>query len=152
MVPSDYLVCSLATLMFNEPKEDSLLGFTACGLVVRNRVLAGWEGGNWLRLISKHDSYSASAFAKASADLSAPLRVLVFGDPHHDSIFRRCLGVAENIYAGREKDITEGALWYGRLDACSEGFKENIVRPTNLVTGLQEHAMVSKIGLQMFFQ
>lgn len=144
MTPSDYVVSALATLMFNEPKEDGLLGYTACGLIIRNRVLAGWHGGNWLTLISKHDIFSANP--------PAVPRVFVLGDPNHDRIFQRCLGIAENIFNGREKDITEGALWLGRLDQCSEWFKENIVRPRNIETGLQEHPMVAKIGLQMCFK
>lgn len=143
MTPSDYLVSALATVMFNEPKEDSLLGFTACGLVIRNRVLAGWHGGNWLTLLNKHDTFSANP--------PATPRIYVFGDPNHDTIFRRCLGVAENIFAGRERDLCEGAKWYGRLDNCSDWFKENIVQPRNPETGLQDHAFIAKIGAQSFF-
>lgn len=144
MVPTDYVVSCLATLMFNEPAEDALMGYTLCGLIVRNRVLAGWEGGPWLTLISKHDNFSANP--------PETPRVLKFGDPQHNTVFRRTLAVAENIYNGREKDISEGALWYGRLDTCSDNFKETIVRPRNITTGLQEHAMVAKVGAQMCFK
>lgn len=144
MVPTDYVVSCLATLMFNEPVEDALMGYTLCGLIVRNRVLAGWEGGNWLTLISKHDLFSANP--------PETPRVLKFGDPQHNTVFRRTLAVAENIYNGREKDISEGALWYGRLDTCAYHFKETIVRPQNITTGLQEHAMVAKVGAQMCFK
>lgn len=142
MIPSDYVICSLATLMFNEPKDDLLLGYTACGLVVRNRKLAGWHGGDWMTVIKNHDKYSAN-------QLSEP-RVLQFGDPNRDEWFRRCLAKAEMIFNGNERDITadhtgKGALWYGRLDQCSEWFKENIVRNTN------DHPMIATIGLQKFF-
>lgn len=152
MTPADYIVSCLSTRMYSEPKDDSLLGFTACGLVIRNRVMAGW--GPWLTLIMNHDKYSAKP--------DEP-RALVFGDPDHDTIFRRCIGIAENIYAGREKDICEGALWYGRLDDCSEDFKERIVRPQKFIDDMeypqrdqsreiQQHEMVAKIGRQMFFK
>lgn len=143
MVPADYVVSALATLMFNEPKDDGLPGMIACGLIVRNRVLRGWEGGQWLKLIQNHDKYSANT-------LDIP-RVLVFGDPSHDTIFRRCLGIAESIYLGRERDITadpegNGSLWYGRLDKCSDWFRDNIVRQP------QDHPMIATIGLQKFFR
>lgn len=152
MTPADYIVSCLATRMYSEPKDDGLLGFTAAGLVIRNRVMAGW--GPWLTLITNHDTYSAKP--------DAP-RTLVFGDPDHDTIFRRCIGIAENIFGGREKDITEGALWYGRLDDCSEDFKEKIVRPPRIIDDpdypqrdqareIQAHPMVAKIGRQMFFK
>lgn len=147
MVATDYVICALATLMGNEPKEDALMGMTLCGLIVRNRQVAGWDGGNWLTIIDKHDLYSANSIYPGVAR-----RVLTFGDPQRDSLFRRCLGVAENIFSGREKDISEGGLWYGRLDNCSEDFKERIVQPKNPVTGLQEHPMVAKVGAQMCFK
>jgi hypothetical protein len=138
MVPSDYVVSALATLMFNEPQDDLLLGMTTCGLIVRNRVVAGWEDGSWLRLIQKHDSFHFPA------DKSP--RFLKLGDPHHDMLFKRCLATAENIYNGRERDITEGALWYGRLNSCSEEFKEKIVRH------MSDHAMIATIGRNACFK
>lgn len=141
MVPSDYIICSLATLMYNEPKDDLLLGYMACGLVVRNRKLAGWHGGDWMTVIKNHDKYSASQYSQP--------RALTFGDPNRDDWFRRCLAKAEMIFNGTERDITanhegKGALWYGRLDTCSEWFKENIVRST-------DHPMIATVGLQKFF-
>lgn len=139
MVPSDYVVSALATLMWNESHEDAALGMLVCGLIVRNRVLAGWEGGQWLTLIEKHDQFH---FRKGEP------RVMKLGNPHHDSMFRRCLAIAENIYNGKERDITAGpaelggggALWYCRLNDCSDEFKEKIVRQ------LQDHPMISTVG------
>jgi hypothetical protein len=123
--------------MWNESHDDLLLGMLVCGLVVRNRVLAGWEDGQWLRLIEKHDLYRFD---------NKPPQVLKFGDPHHDPLFRRCLGAAENIYNGKERDITEGALWYCRLNECSPDFREKIVRH------LDQHPMVATIGRNSCFQ
>jgi hypothetical protein len=137
MIANDYTVSVLATLMANEPADDALLGFTCAGLIVRNRVLAGWDGGSWLTIISKHDRYSAN--------IPSSPRVLKFGDPNHDAMFRRVLSVAENIFNGREKDLVEGAIWYGRLNDCSDWFKENIIRAP------QAHPMIATVGRQMFF-
>ena len=142
MIASDYIVSALATLMWSDPHDDHILGLTACGLIVRNRKLAGWHGGDWMQNIINHDKYSANP-------PSSP-RVLKFGDPNRDDLFRRCLAKADMIYNGREKDITadhegKGALWYCRLDTCSDWFKENIVRQP------QDHPMISTVGLQKFF-
>jgi hypothetical protein len=137
MVPSDYIVSALATLMFNESHEDLLLGMKVCGLVVRNRLLAGWESGQWLPLIEKHDFWHFD---------NKPPRVLKLGNPYHDQLFRRCLAAAESIYNGRERDITEGALWYGRLNECSDEFKEKIVRQ------MGDHAMIATVGRQACFK
>jgi len=138
MVPSDYVVSALATLMWNESHDDLLLGMTMCGLIVRNRVNAGWEDGQWLRLIERHDQYHFR-------DDKNP-RILKLGNPHNDMMFRRCLAAAENIYNNRERDITEGALWYGRLNECSEEFKTKIVRQ------MSDHPMVATIGRNACFQ
>jgi hypothetical protein len=120
MTPGDYVVSNLANLMYSEPEDDALLGYQACGFVVRNRVLAGWEGGDWLSVIQKHDTYSANP--------PAGDRVLRLGNPHYNMEFRRVLSMAEAIYNGRERDITEGALWYGRLNNASPWFKENVIQ------------------------
>lgn len=138
MQPSEYVISALATLMYNESHDDLLLGMTVCGLIVRNRVIASWEDGQWLRLIQKHDSFN---FPQNKTP-----RLLKLGDPHHDQIFRRCLAIAENIYLTKERDITEGALWYGRLNECSDEFKEKIVRR------MAEHPMISTIGRNACFK
>jgi hypothetical protein len=144
MIASDVIVVYLANLMWNEPKEDNFLGMTACGLVVRNRILAGWDGADWIASIRNFDKYSANPPVSP--------RVLEFGDPIRDDRFRRCLAIATNIYSGFEKDITYGALRYCRLDQCSEDFKNRIVRPKDSISGLQVHPRVAQIGLQSFFK
>jgi len=143
MTPSDYVVCALANVMWNQNPEDGVLGMTLAGLIIRNRVLAGWEDGQWIRLIEKHESYNMP-------DEGTPVRPMRLGDPHHDILFRRVLAIAENIYNGRERDITDagskinpggGALWYCRLNECSERFKEAIVRHM-----MDEHPMIATVG------
>ena len=140
VVPSDYLICQLANTMWSESHDDGVLGMTVCGLIIRNRMLAGWEDGQWLRLIEKHDSFNMP-------DEGTPPRVMKLGDPHHDPLFRRCLAIAENIYNGRERDITDignggvgGALWYCKLNECSEKFRDTIVRH------LDQHPLIASVG------
>lgn len=140
MLASDVVCVYLANLMFNEPKDDGVQGQTACGLVVRNRVLAGWEGGDWVSLIKNHDKY-------ASQPRKEPM---VLGNPIQDDKFRRCLGIATNIYSGLEKDITYGALRYGRLNECTEEFKIRVVQAKNPM-GLPLFNRVAQIGKQSFF-
>ena len=142
MIPSDYVVSALATLMWNESHEDLLLGMKVCGLVVRNRMLAGWENGQWLKLIEKHDFWRFD---------NKPPRVMTYGDPHNNQMFRRCLAAAENIYNGKEMDITAdifgaGSLWYCRLNDCSDEFKEKIVHD------LGNHPMIATIGRNSCFR
>jgi hypothetical protein len=148
VITSDVIIIYLANLMFNEPATDGVLGQRACGLVVRNRVNAGW--GDWVKMIQEHDKHSANP-PKTPGDR----RVMEMGDPIRDENFRRCLEIAANIYNGIEKDITKGALRYARLDKCSEEFAEKVVRPTrvNPENGCTElvHNRVATIGQQQFF-
>lgn len=146
MIVADYLVFALSVLMWNEDRDNGLQLPLACGLVVRNRAMAGWDGGDWLTLIKKHDSYSA---------WPDRTRKLEFGDPMRDDNFRRCLAIANNIYEGREKDITFGALRYAKLNDVSEDFCNKIVRPTMSVSGGAVelvHKRVASIGQWQFFK
>lgn len=146
MLASDYVVFCLASLAWDEylrNPEDLFLGMTSTMLLIRNRVLAGWEGQNWIKLIQDFDKYSAEPVKE---------RVLRFGDPVRDDRFRRCLAIANNVYEGREKDIIFGATRACRLNSCSEEFANKIIRPQDPVTGLPVHPRVAQVGRQSFFK
>ncbi len=145
MLASDYTICALATMVWNRAGKDSFLGMTAQALLVRNRVLAGWEGTNWNSLIQNHEKYSGTPN-------NTPI---VWGDPTRDDSFRRALAIANNVYEGRELDITMGALRGCILSECSEDFANKIVRPTRtLDNGAVEplHARVATVGRWSFFR
>jgi hypothetical protein len=148
MIAADCVVVYLANLMFNECGDDLFNGMLGVGLVVRNRVLAGWDGQNWIAVIQKHNQYSANPASEP--------KMWNLGDPLRDDKFRRCLAMANSIYEGREKDITKGALRYAELNNCSEEFAEKIVRPTrvNPENGCVEllHNRVAQIGKRTFFK
>lgn len=144
MLAADVICVYLGNLMANEPKDDGILGRTACGLVVRNRILAGWESQDWVAVIRNHDKYSANP--------PETPRVMSLGDPIRDDLFRRTLAIATNIYQGLEKDITCGSLRYARMDQCSEDFANRIIRPKDPLTGLQLHPRVATIGKHSFFK
>lgn len=142
MLASDYIVAALATLMQNTQGKDSFQGGTCQGLLVRNRVLAAWEGQNWIKLIQDHAKYSGTPL-----DAS-----IVWGDPIRDDKFRRWLGIANNIYEGREKDIIYGATRGCILNECTEEFAERIIRPKDPVYGTQLHPRVAQVGRWSFFK
>jgi hypothetical protein len=144
VLASDYVIAILANAMWNERSQDSILGMTACGLVIRNRVLAGWESGDWIANIKNYPKYDANPATEP--------QIPEIGDPIRNDLFRRCLGIAANIYSGLERDITFGALRAARLDQCSEDFANKIVRPKDPLTGLQLHPRCAQIGLRSFFK
>lgn len=137
MTVRDYVIAQLATLIWNEPHDDSLQGMLAAGLVVRNRVIAGWEGGDWLRLIAAHDRYAATEPKPGKPNL---------GDVNNP-LFRRVLGTADSVYSGLEKDITQGALYYANLNNITrDWFRDSIVRNPDA------HPRIAQIGKQQFFK
>ena len=64
--------------MANEPKDDGILGRTACGLVVRNRILAGWESQDWVAVIRNHQDLSNTVCLSAPSQSDRPV-TLHFG-------------------------------------------------------------------------
>jgi len=140
MLPSDYVVSALADLMWSE-QEDGTPGMIARGVMVRNRVRAGWHGGDWLKNI---EDFNPESF-------SPPIdgRIVKLGDPYRSKLFVHILGQAAAIYEGRQmgdqRDMIDGALWSARLDQCSADFAEKIVRGGN-------HERVAQVGLRSFFK
>lgn len=137
MTISDYIKGMLATLMWREDRSDGLQGMTAVGLVVRNRVRAGWNGGDWCAVMAAHNQFSS---------------MVIIGDPNtvvwpdtRDPLFQKVLVKVETIYDGTEPDITGGALYYANLAvADSPWFLRNIVQS-------DEHPRIGTVGKQTFF-
>jgi hypothetical protein len=135
----DYVKGILATPMWREDRGDALQGMTACGLVVRNRVKAGWHGGDWIAVMSAHNQYS-------SMSVVGDTQTVVWGDTS-DPLFQRVLWKVDDIYSGKELDITEGALYYANLNTMnSPWFKENIVGNP------EAHPIVASVGKHKFFK
>jgi len=122
--------------MWNDYKEDAFNGMICTGLLVRNRVAAGWNGADWLANIER--------FNAEGGERKEP-RLVKLGDPNRDLLFRRCLALAENIYEGREKDLCCGGLFAARLDRCSQDFIKKVVHNPDCVR-------IAKIGLRDIFK
>jgi len=133
--------------MWENQGEDLFNGMLGAGLVIRNRILAGWDANDWVSAIQKNHSYSANP--------DAPVKMWTLGDPVRNDRFRRCLGMATSIYEGREKDITQNATRYCELNSVSEEFANKIIRPQITHpdgTITQVHPRVAQIGKRSFFR
>jgi hypothetical protein len=106
----------------NAPTKD-LQTLKLMGLIFRNRVRAGWMGGDWLRVIAADPIYSA--YLPEAPGEAAP----EFPDLA-DPSFSRFLWEADKIYEGTAEDkITGGGLWWCELNKVNrEWFLENICR------------------------
>lgn len=134
---SDFTKSVLALLMWREDGSDGVQGMTAVGLVVRNRVNAGWNGGDWLAVMEAHDKSSSVEHGDLNVIRWPNLR-----DPR----FQAVLTKADGIYDGDEDDITGGALYYADLAVTiTPWFTESILRQP------ESHPRIGTVGRQTFF-
>lgn len=135
---ADFTKSLLAVLIWREDSSDGLQGMTAVGLVIRNRVRAGWNGGDWCAVMEAHNQFSS---------------MVILGDPNtirwpdtRDPKFQAVLLKADNIYEGGEPDTTDGALYYANLVTMnSPWFLENILQKP------EQHRRLGTVGAQTFF-
>lgn len=107
----------------------------AVAFVLRNRVAAGWHGGDWMKVLEHADTVRGNekTFAR-DVDL-------------RDGSIKAFLQQIDDIYSGAAEDeLTAGALYYAELHkVADQGFLENVVRKPS------SHPRVATVGLTAFF-
>lgn len=139
MTTDTFVKAQLAMFAYTEANHTgSLDALRAVCFIVRNRVRAGWSGGDWNRVINFAPRHAAHDLARFTAD----------GPSLESDIFRRLLLEIDEIYQGTAADnLTEQGLYYcdvtGR--AVRDWFAKNIVRePAN-------HPRVAQVGMIHIF-
>lgn len=144
-------ICSvLALKCWQEANEEGLNGMMAVAFAIRNRVRAGWYGGNWIDVLSNMD--------KTSSRLEPPTNSIP--DTRTFSMIQ-FMQIIDGIFSGAQDDnvtIKQGgdaqlmglripvALYWGRLDQITNPwFLENIVRKPD------QHARMAQVGQLFFF-
>jgi hypothetical protein len=122
-----------------------------CAFTVRNRIRAGWYGGNWLDVLAHHQEWSGTT--QQSTEIPDP-RVLsfmmllqqidgIFTGATDDHITIKRDGEASRISLTGPPPV---ALYYSRLDRTdNEWFLNNISRCP------EKHPMIAQVGLMSFF-
>jgi hypothetical protein len=145
---SSFIKAEICRLAYLDGFSEGLNGMMAISFVLRNRVNAGWWGGDWVNVLSHHKDYSYRT------------------EPYPDTIpdprvfsFQTLLQEIDGIFSGqRVDDITvpvqpsfqpsayPKALYYAKLDSISNPwFLESISRNT------QQHSRVAQVGQLFFF-
>jgi hypothetical protein len=108
---------------------------TTIALVIRNRVDAGWRGGDWMAVIEDAPLKRYRDFARSR------------GVDLREYTVKQFFGRIDDIYSGEFADeLTNGAVYYGQLHAVTnKWFMENIARDTT------NHPRIAQIGLLSFF-
>lgn len=114
----------------NAPAGKAFSSLQCLAFIVRNRVKAGWMGGDWMAVIANDPAYSAyGANGHHYAAGGNPAVLESFPDLR-DDVFQRFLWEVDRIYDGSRGDpMTEGALWWAELDKITRPwFLEHIAR------------------------
>ena len=126
----------LAFFAFSEANHTgSLDAMRAVCFIIRNRVRAGWSGGDWNRVLNFASRHAAHELDHRPPSLES-------------DIFRRLLMEIDEIYLGtRVDDLTEKGLYYCDLTGkpIRDWFAENIVRNQG------HHPRVAQVGMFNIF-
>lgn len=136
MTSDDYIKSKLADLCWQEGHEyGGINNMLAIGFMMRNRVHAGWLGGDWLACIAE---YYINAEGEKRPSSTPNLR---------DPMFRELLAKIDGVYEASAADkMTQGALYCADLNKISrQWFVDNIVRKP------EEHKRIAQVGPVYFF-
>lgn len=135
MTAEQFIKAELAALAHREAAHhggiDNML---AVAFVMRNRKIAGWQGGNWMDIITSAELTAGTAYQRTAPDL-------------RDLTFRTFLQQIDDVFSGFTPDkYTEGALFYAELNNPTEWFTKNVL------TDLYNHPRVAQVGPVTFFR
>lgn len=110
----------------------------AAAFVIRNRVKAGWHGGDWLEVMGNHYSFSAEETPAGAGELPDV----------RETNFRILMQKIDDVFSGMATDkMTDEALYYAELhNVTREWFAINILKKR------EEHPMVAQVGPVAFFR
>lgn len=126
----------LAFFAYSEANHTGQLdSMRAVCFIVRNRVRAGWGGGNWNRVINFAQRHAAHDTRTEGPSLES-------------DIFRRLLLEIDEIYQGTSEDgMTEGGLYY--CDVTGRPIREWFAK--NIVQDQGHHPRVAQVGMLYIF-
>jgi hypothetical protein len=139
MTAENFIKSQLALMAWREAhRYGGIDNMIAVAFVIRNRVKAGWHGGDWLDVMSNHYTFSAEAQAASAQELPDV----------RETHFRVVLQKIDDLFAGMMVDkMTEEALYYAELhNITREWFTINILRKP------EEHPRIAQIGPVTFFR
>ena len=133
---SSYIKSILLDFMWSQPHAESVNGMIAAGHMILHRVHAGWQEGNWIKVIQ-----DAPLFAGNELPLTTE-----HGD-HRDPVFQKLMWRVDSVYSGTEKDPIAGALFGVNLNLpIREWFQKTVLED------LTAHPRVASVGQVTYFK
>lgn len=134
MTEQGVILSELAIIAWSESEAsgiDPALGIANC---LKNRIEAGWFGGDWIELFQNLANSSAN-----SASLARQ-----YPDFRDLAIVKQYMPKIEQIFQGSGQDLTFGAKYWCKLSTASANFVETVVRSAN-------HKRTAQIGDFSFY-
>lgn len=137
MTGGQFVQGHIALVAWREAHTSGINGMIAVSLVIRNRVNAGWHGGDWMKNI-----YAPGAFSSMNGSITD---VPDIRDPE----VVKFLEVVDRIYDGTMPDkLTGGAMYF-----CDP----TIVNPDgwfykNIIQNEGQHPRTASVGRNVFFK
>ena len=155
MTGSDFLTAELARLSWIYGGSEGISGAKACAFSFRNRVRAGWFGGNWSEVLSHHREVAAtteplpdlipdpreSGFRTFLQDVTA-----IFSGQAEDTITIAQDSMANYMKIGNLSVAAPPSLYFGRLNEISNPFFLN-----EIVRKPDSHKRIATVGTLTFF-
>jgi hypothetical protein len=139
MTYEGYIKARLIALVYGEAfASGGLEPMLAVAQVLKNRVDAGWQGGDWLRVIEHAPDSRGTEQPPATIDPS-------------DGVFRQLLHRIDDVYYGIADDsnVNNGSgksLYYAELHNVNrEWFQEHVL------DDLESHPRLATVGQLTFF-
>lgn len=143
MTVADFEKAITCLLAWREERSNGTNGMLGVMLVVRNRAKAGWNQGNWSKIIEAHNQFSSMGVIGDSQTVAYP-------DPR-DPQFLNTLQIVDSVYDESRPDVlTNGALYYADLN--SPAYNKGGWFDRNIASQPGHHSRVAQIGTTTYFQ
>lgn len=109
--------------------------------VIRNRVYAGWCGGDWMENLNRADEWSAfEPSKKKKFDL-------------RDELFRRILQEVDDVYTGAYTDplCADALYFYDLLRQDGKNGDRHIWFTNNILRRADAHPRIAQVGMLYLF-
>lgn len=147
MQPSDSEKVLACITAWREERSNGLNGMIAVLFVIQRRAVAGWEGGDWSKIVLAKNQFDSMTSV---------------GDPNtvqfpdaHDPVYQKLLQWVDAIYGqmgtdGTAEDkLTNGALYYA--DMSSKAYQVGGWFDREIVQKPDAHPRVAQIGTTTYF-
>ena len=156
MTGADFLAAELARIAYIDGHEEGLKGMLGVAFTIRNRVNAGWDGGDWQKVISSSVTSYRASLKPFTFDVPDPrnftfqsllqeITGIFHGFRDDDvTVLKEPFGAAPTIGVGIQRQ--QVALFYGRFeDLSNPWFVETISR------NVEQHRLIAQVGLMGFW-